>query len=101
MAERDHQELQTRFENLAQKWLNETAHLSSIHMISQHPAYQEIIAMGEPAIPFIIKRLQINPGHWFVALYQITGEDGGSPAQTFNEAVKNWLEWGKTKGYLL
>lgn len=100
MTEGANQELQKRFEYLAQTWVNETAHLSSIYQKSQNPAYQEIIAMGEPAILLILKRLQTYPDHWFVALNQIAGEDGGAPAETFNEAVKNWLEWGKTKGYL-
>ena len=100
MEEKVNQELQKRFDNLAETWSKETAHHSSIHIRSQHPAYQEIIKMGEPAIPLILRRLQVQPEHWFVALHQITGEDGGAPAETFSEAVKNWLEWGKTKGYL-
>lgn len=92
--------LQERFEYLAENWSNETAHHSNIHIRTQHPSYQEIISIGEPAIPLILKRLQIHPDHWFVALSQISGEDGGVPAETFNEAVKNWLEWGKQKGYI-
>lgn len=93
-------ELQERFDHLAQTWSRETAHLSSIDKMSRHPSYQEIISMGEPAIPLILNRLQVHPDHWSVALHQISGEDGGSPAETFNDAVKNWLQWGRTKGYL-
>ncbi|MBI5057248.1 MAG: hypothetical protein HZB61_11610 [Nitrospirae bacterium] len=43
-----------RFQILKLEWESETAHLSSITEISMHPAYQQIIGMGQVAVPFIL-----------------------------------------------
>lgn len=41
-----------------------------------HPAYQQIIGMGEKALPLILRDLRDRPtGHWFWALNAITGEE--------------------------
>src|SRR5215469_5713400 len=40
-----------KFRSLASKWRDETGHLSSYTDRIIHPAYQEIIGMGEIAVP--------------------------------------------------
>jgi len=62
-----------KFEQLASAWERETKHLSSLTQIVLNPHYQQIIGMGDQAIPFIFDRLSISPGHWFWALSAITG----------------------------
>ena len=47
--------------------------------IADHPAYREIIAMGEPAIGLILAELETRPDHWFEALRALTGEDPVPP----------------------
>lgn len=38
-----------------------------------HPAYRQIIEMGQPALPLIFRELERNGGEWFDALQSITG----------------------------
>ena len=45
-----------RFNELADQWETETVFLSNIGRACQHPAYQKIISMGEPAVPLILQR---------------------------------------------
>jgi len=88
------------FRDLADQWRRDTRYLSSVTRMAMHPAYQRIIGMGRPALPFILKELQQRGDHWLWALFAITGEDPASPDATFHEAVQAWLEWGRQKGYL-
>ena len=37
----------------------------------KHPAYQQIISMGEAALPLILRELERNKDHWFLALMAI------------------------------
>ena len=65
-----------------------------------HPAYQAIIGMGAPVIPFLLRELATVPDRWYWALCAITEEDpvpakdrGNSEAMT-----RAWLEWAKARG---
>ena len=93
-------ELEQKFAQLVERWRQETAVLSNVHRIILHPAYQRIIGLGPDAIPLILKELACRPGHWFWALYAITGEDPAPPGATFKQAVDAWLTWGRSKGYI-
>ena len=90
-----------RFEELADKWEEETFLLSRSDLAIAHPAHQEIISMGQPAVPLILERMRAERGHWFEALEQITGEDPVSPADYGNIAAmqNSWLQWGERNGY--
>ncbi len=89
-----------RFKELVKIWTEETAFLSSLTMMVEHPAYQEIIAMGKEAVPWILNELKESPNFWFYALYTITGEDPMPPEihGKIEEMTQAWLEWGKNKG---
>lgn len=91
-----------KFLELKSLWEEETAILSSITEISMHPAYQQIIGMGQTAVPYILSELTKKPGHWFWALKSITGEDPVRQEQRgrLKEMTKSWLKWGKEKGYI-
>ena len=88
------------FQELADRWEDETLFLSSSRQAAEHPAYQAIISMGEPAVPLILERMQSQGGHWFETLQQITGEDPVSPADYGNiaEMQNSWLQWGRDHG---
>lgn len=92
--------LAERFRQLANRWRAETSWLSSTTAIATHPAYQEIIGMGEAALPFILEDLRNNSGHWYWALKAISKEDPVPPRD--RGAIKKmkaaWLRWGRTKG---
>jgi len=74
--------------------------LSSITKKIKHPAYQEIIAMGEKVLPWILQELQREPSHWFSALSAIAKVDPVSADDNFEQAVEAWLNWGKSQGYI-
>jgi hypothetical protein len=91
-----------RFLMLKDRWEAETAFLSSITHIAMHPAYQEIIGMGLPAVPLILAEMERKPGHWFWALRAMTGIDPTLPEDRGNvrRMTKSWLLWGRERGYL-
>ena len=91
-----------QFEKLADQWEKETALLSNSSKAVEHPAYQEIISMGQAALPLILKRMRSRGGHWFQALRQITGSDSVNPKDRGDVAAMqtSWLEWGKRNGAL-
>lgn len=93
-------EARNKFESLKSQWQHETEMLSSITKKIKHPAYQEIITMGEKVVPFILEDLSREPNHWFYALRVITKADPVSPEANFEQAVADWLNWGKNQGYI-
>lgn len=95
-------ELEATFQQLAEQWMRETAAQSFASHKIMHPAYQRIIAMGDKAIPMILRELQRRPHHWFWALRMITNESPiPQQAQGNMRAMSEaWLEWGRQKGYL-
>ncbi len=91
-----------RFHNLKAEWEESASMLSSITEIAMHPAYQQIIGMGTPAITLILHEMSIEEGHWFWALRSITGID---PVPTeykgrIREMTEAWLKWGEEQLYL-
>ncbi len=92
-----------RFNKLAKAWKSETELVSKVTKRILHPAYQKIIGMGEPAIPFILKDLCENgPDDWFWALTAITDKNPITREIAGNMAAMTeaWLQWGRKAGYL-
>lgn len=92
-----------QFERLASTWKRETARVSSLSRVIDHPAYQAIIRMGPEVVPWILRDLRLAPRLWGPALEQITGEnpvpeeDRSKP----RESAAHWLHWGDTHGKAL
>ena len=86
------------FNSNVARWKEETKFTSSLTEMLLHPAYQRIIGLGPDVLPFILRELADNGGHWFWALEAISGEspvrpeDQGRPRK-MKEA---WLTWGKS-----
>lgn len=94
--------VESKFMVCAEAWKRDTRHMSSITKIASHPAYQEIIKMGEVAVPLILRELAKQPDHWFPALREITGHDPvpkGSQGR-LREMTESWLAWGRKQGYI-
>ena len=93
---------QERFQELADRWERDTIFLSNSEKANQHPACQEIISMGEPAVPLILERMRSQGGHWFHILQQITHADPVDPRDYGNIAAMQaaWLKWGVQKAYI-
>lgn len=91
--------IKIEFYNYLNQWEKETAGLSSLTKMVNHPAYQEIIKMGWHAVPFILKEMKQEPNHLGYALHKITAENPINPKDAGNiEAMCNsWLEWAKNK----
>jgi len=94
-------ELEEQFCDLVATWEEDTQFLSSIPRIVAHPAYQRIIALGEPVLPLIFRDLHNRQSLWFWALRYITGEDPVGENQAGKAAVAEWQQWGKSRGYLV
>ena len=96
-------QLEIAFDKLAGEWIKDTAHHSNPAIIARHPAYRQIVAMGEESLPFIFReiRWKRNRPHWFQALHDITGVFP-APEEVWGnvEAVAAaWLNWGREQGH--
>lgn len=92
----------SKFEELAEQWILDRPRGADIAQSMMHPAYQQIIGMGESAIRPILARLQRKSEHWFWALYAITGEN---PVPSKDEGrikkmAESWINWGRERGYV-
>ena len=95
LAEEEH------FLKLLSEWRKETAFQSSPRIITSHPAYQQIIDIGKPALPFIFEDMRENGGWWYPALRAITGANPVPKDARGNRALNDeaWLRWGREHGY--
>jgi hypothetical protein len=93
-------DIATEFRSLAKQWKRETGFRSSLSEKFTHPAYQRIMAMGKSALPFILRDLQHNSGHWFYALRFIAGKDIAAKTNNPSDARDAWLEWGYKNGHV-
>ncbi|NEO34968.1 MAG: hypothetical protein F6J90_01065 [Moorea sp. SIOASIH] len=101
-TEENPEEIRQKFTALASQGRQEVEALSSTVEMSKHPAYQEIIKMGEGVIPFLLEDLQQNPLYWLPALRQITQENPVLPEERgkIKQMAQAWLNWGRQKGYI-
>ncbi len=95
-------DLETRFKLLAERWKEETGLLSDPDKAAAHPAYQEVIRLGPPVIPLLLRDMQRDHSHWFEALAAITGERPipREHAGKIRLMVEDWLAWGRTRGVI-
>lgn len=100
--EKKKKKIEIRFNALVQEWRDKAGFFSSTKKAVEHPAYQQIIGMGEDAIPLLLKELEKHSGRWFTALRKITGENPVPPEMRgmTEEMIKVWIDWGYKKGYI-
>ena len=96
-----HDQLAEWFDTLADRWEAETRFLSNSAQMIAHPDHRAIVALGEAAVPLILRRLRDHGGHWHHALHELTGAD---PVRRHDwgriEALRAaWLQWGRDHGY--
>ena len=91
-----------RFRKLADLWRKETGMHSSMSKRLGHPAYREIIALGEKVLPLILRELRDRPDHWFEALKAITKQTPVTAEERADpkKARAAWLRWGKDRGLI-
>src|ERR1051326_6610570 len=93
--------LEQRFRQLEAVWEADTMYLSDVQRIIEHPAIQEIIRLGEPVIPLMLRDLEHEPREWVWALPRITGVNpvASADAGNFCKTSEAWLRWGREQGY--
>jgi hypothetical protein len=97
------QSVEQRFRGLAIQWAELTAYCSNVGALRNRPVYQELISLGEPAVPLILEELARKPSpSWFGILGAITGENPVSAQLAGHvEAMAGaWIQWGRRQGYL-
>jgi len=88
-----------RFHALADEWTQAVGNSSSLTAMTRHPKYREIVQLGWPVVPHLLKDLQRGRGFWFPALEEITGirpfdlSDAGNSMRM----IQAWVQWGKRK----
>lgn len=96
------------YHDLYSRWQNATADKGfTAHEIIENRYFQQILQLGDAAIPYILKEIQENPHasiHLVTALFLLT-KDNKRPEPIANpglesEVKNSWIRWGKEHGYL-
>jgi hypothetical protein len=93
--------VEERFRRLERTWMAEVGYSSSSTELRGHPAFQEIILLGEAVVPLMLRDLEERPRLWVWALPRITGADPVPASERGNIAQMSeaWLRWGREHGY--
>jgi|SRR6266478_6865087 hypothetical protein len=98
--------LEERFRQQADKWEQETRHLSSPTQRIMHPSYQAVLGLGrehkEEVIRLLLRDMQQNRRAWFWALSYLAGDNPIGPADAgkMDKMIGAWIKWGRAKGLL-
>lgn len=94
----------TAIAHLCALWKQETKGYSSISKKINNKHYLKICESSPfVTVPLLLREMQTEPDHWFVALKHLTGTD---PTQncskdcSFEEETQAWIEWGKENNLL-
>jgi len=97
----DHEsDFQQRFARLVAEWKVGRGHSSKLKDLAMHPAYQQIVGMGERAVPLLIEEMKERPDQWDWALRAITGTDPVPPESwgKLKDIAAAWIAWGRERG---
>jgi len=92
--------IQTLFHELHMAWTSETACESNVRAIIGNTEYRQIIGLGPPVVPLIIRELVREPNHWHTALNAITRADPVPPehAGDLDAIARDWARWARLQG---
>jgi hypothetical protein len=90
-----------KFKTLVSDWRASRNQAGSVFEMAMHPAYQQIIGMGQDAVPLILFELEESVDHWFWALAAITGANPvpDSHRGRLKLMTQDWIMWAKRQGY--
>ena len=93
--------VEERFRRLEATWMAEAGFSSSSSELRGHPAFREIIGLGEAVVPLMLRDLEQRPQLWVWALPEITGANPvpAGDAGNIRKMSEAWLKWGRAKGY--
>lgn len=101
--------LEQKFLEQAEKWDQETAHMSSPLQKMMHPSYQAILGMSAESldnkrnvIRFMLHDLKRNRREWSLALSYLTQQNPIDPKDygKTSKVTASWLKWGERQGLL-
>lgn len=100
-AQQEPDDIERIFDDLVQIVIQDTRSESSTVRIATHPAYQQIIGLGQPAIPLLLRELEQRSGRWFWALKAISRVDPveRSHRGKTRKMIDAWVQWGTEAGY--
>jgi hypothetical protein len=98
-AGRPPETVEQRFRRLEATWTAATCVLSDDAAIVGHPAFREIVSLGDAVIPLVLRDLEQRPRLWVWALAEITGENPVPAGDRGNitRMTEAWLNWGRAK----
>lgn len=93
------------FQVLSAMWAADTGHLSSVRQMARHPACQQIIDMGQDAIPLVLAEMAAgrHSVRWFWVLEKLTDHAVVVPEADqgrVDNIAELWLAWGREQGHL-
>lgn len=94
-------DLETKFNELVDRWRRDTRVSSSSTYICMHESYQQIIGLGEQVVPLILEEMRAGHLHWSWALTAITRQNAASHARSPRAATDAWLQWGRSEGLIV
>lgn len=94
-------DVEAELRRLVDWWDRETAVLSNLNKRYEHPAFRQIVALGPPVIPVILRDLEANPNWLIGALREITGANPIPVEHRGRLALMaaDWVDWGRKNGY--
>jgi len=102
-------DIATAFNELAEAWDRETAHLSSPLQKMMHPSYHAILGMSAESpedkrqiIRLLLHDLKTNHRDWFLMLSYLTQQNPINPKDSgkTSKMIASWLTWGEKQGLL-
>ena len=95
-------DMRDEFNRLVSEWKSGRQRGADVAQMVSHPAYQQIIGLGEQAIPLILEELEREIDHWFPALRELAGTSPVPEESRGNLAKMRdaWLNWGKDEAYI-
>ena len=92
--------VQCKFNALVKDWQRARQGSSTAPLVDD--AYGQIVAMGQEAIPMLLREVEKGSGHWFTALKWITAADvvTNENRHSIKRLKESWLAWGLERGYM-
>jgi hypothetical protein len=85
-----------KFSELYKKWYSNTMFYSSPKMIIEDENFLGIVNMGEPVIPYILKKIEDEPSQLVWALNIITHKSiSPNSLVSISDSCKSWVKYGK------
>lgn len=99
-ARQGEEALRDRFDVLADELAAATRGMSSTRRAVRHPAFRDILALGNDAIPYLVERLERDETRpiWLRLLGLLTSFQPGAGAESIDESAKAWIRWHKHGG---